>query len=144
MMRNIALFCLLVVLATACNNSNESGTATKNNTKAQTEALSVEQFKQKMDATNNKMVVDLRTHGEMHQIGPIIGARNFDYNAGKLQLLTENINKDTSYFVYCASGSRGSKASQDLLKAGATKVYELKGGINAWKTAGYPVAKHSH
>lgn len=144
MLKSVSLICLLVVLLTACNTNNESGTTTKNNAKPKAELLSAEQFKQKMDAVNNKMVVDLRSHGELHQTGPIAGARNFDYNNGRLSLLTDNLNKDTAYFLYCASGGRSSKASQELINAGATKVYDLDGGINAWKKAGYPVSRHSH
>jgi len=142
MLKNFSLICLLAVLISACNTNNEAGTAT--NAKPKAALLSVEQFKQKMDAINNKMVVDLRSHGELHQTGPITGARNFDYNGGKLSLLKDNLNKDTAYFLYCASGGRSSKASQELINAGATKVYDLDGGINAWKNAGYPVARHSH
>lgn len=141
MLKNVILLCLFTVLIGACNSGNNSN-ATKD--KPQAQLLAPEQYKQKMDATNNRIVVDLRTHGELHQTGPIIGARNFDYNAGKLGLLIENLNQDTSYFLYCASGNRSSKASKELLNAGATKVYDLKGGINAWKNAGYAVAKHSH
>lgn len=144
MWRSVNIFCLLVIFMAACNTSSETDTATKNDKKPKAELLSVEQFKQKMDATNNKMVVDLRSHGELHQIGPIIGARNFDYNGGRLSLLTDNLNADTSYFLYCASGGRSSKASQELIKAGATKVYDLDGGINAWKNAGFPISAHSH
>jgi len=142
MSKNVFLLCLFAVLISACNSSSDSSNATKD--KSQTQLLLPEQYKQKMDATNNKMVIDLRSHGELHQTGPIIGARNFDYNAGKLELLIDNLNQDTSYFLYCASGKRSSKASKELLNAGVTKVYDLKGGINAWKNAGYPVAKHSH
>jgi len=143
MLKYINLFCLLGILITACNTGNKNGT-TNNNTKPKAEILSAELFKQKMDRTNNKMVVDLRSHKELHHAGPIIGARNFDYNGGRLQLLIDNLNKDTAYFLYCASGGRSSKAGQELLNAGATKVYELDGGISAWQAAGYPLAKHSH
>jgi len=140
MFKNVLLFCLFAVLICACN--SEGSNSAKN--KSQAQLLSPEQYKQKMDATNNKVVVDLRSHGELHQIGPIIGARNFDYNSGKLQELIKNLNKDTSYFLYCASGNRSSKASKELIEAGSIKVYDLEGGINAWKNAGYPIARHSH
>jgi len=83
MFKNVLLFCLFAVLICACN--SEGSNSAKN--KSQAQLLSPEQYKQKMDATNNKVVVDLRSHGELHQIGPIIGARNFDYNSGKLQEL---------------------------------------------------------
>lgn len=136
MFKYLSTFSLVIFLLLACNTGNEGNSAV--------ELLSPEQFKQKMEATNNKMVIDLRTHGELHQTGPIAGAKNFDYNSGKMQLLKDNLNKDISYFLYCASGGRSGKASEELLKAGATKIYDLNGGINAWQNAGYDVASHSH
>lgn len=144
MFKNVYLFCLIIVLLTACNTNNESATAKKESKKAGVELISAEQFKQKIEATNNRMIVDLRSHRELHEVGLINGSRNFNYDAGRLQTLIDNVNEDTAYFLYCASGNRSSKASQELINAGATKVYDLNGGINAWEAAGYPIAKHSH
>ena len=42
--------------------------------------------------------------------------------------------------VYCRSGRRSAKAAEQLRTAGFT-VYDLDGGITAWKAAGKPVAK---
>ena len=40
--------------------------------------------------------------------------------------------------VYCRSGRRSAMAATQLRAAGFT-VYDLEGGINAWKAAGKPV-----
>lgn len=42
--------------------------------------------------------------------------------------------------VYCRSGGRSAKAVAQLRAAGFT-VYDLDGGITAWKAAGKPVVK---
>ena len=42
--------------------------------------------------------------------------------------------------VYCKSGGRSAKAAQ-LLRAAGFTVYDLDGGITAWKSAGKPVVK---
>lgn len=42
--------------------------------------------------------------------------------------------------VYCRSGGRSAKAAAQLRSAGFT-VYDLDGGITAWKAAGKPVVK---
>ena len=39
--------------------------------------------------------------------------------------------------VLCHSGSRSALATQQLLKAGHTRVANLRGGINGWQAAGY-------
>ncbi|WP_204103690.1 MULTISPECIES: rhodanese-like domain-containing protein [Spirulina sp. CCY15215] len=41
--------------------------------------------------------------------------------------------------LYCRSQSRSQQAAKQLLAAGWTEIYELKGGINAWKAANYPL-----
>ena len=42
-------------------------------------------------------------------------------------------------FVYCASGKRSAKAAAILRKKGYKNVYELEGGLGAWKEAGLPL-----
>lgn len=42
--------------------------------------------------------------------------------------------------VYCRSGTRSAKATEQLREAGFT-VHDMKGGITAWKAAGKPVVK---
>ena len=39
-------------------------------------------------------------------------------------------------FVYCASGKRSAKAAAILRSKGYKNVYELEGGLGAWKEAG--------
>ena len=41
--------------------------------------------------------------------------------------------------VLCHSGSRSALATQQLLKAGRTRVANLRGGISGWRAAGYPL-----
>jgi rhodanese-related sulfurtransferase len=41
--------------------------------------------------------------------------------------------------VYCGSGIRSAKAAAILKEKGYDQVYELDGGIKAWKEAGLPV-----
>lgn len=42
-------------------------------------------------------------------------------------------------FVYCASGKRSARAAQILRQKGYKNVYELEGGLDAWKEAGLPI-----
>jgi rhodanese-related sulfurtransferase len=43
--------------------------------------------------------------------------------------------------VYCATGTRSGKAAAALKKAGRDQIFNLSGGIAAWKQAGLPVVK---
>lgn len=51
--------------------------------------------------------------------------------------------KDKPIILCCASGNRSSSACATLRKAGFERVFNLAGGIGAWKEAGLPVTtKH--
>jgi rhodanese-related sulfurtransferase len=43
--------------------------------------------------------------------------------------------------IYCATGTRSGKAAAALKKAGRDQIFNLSGGIAAWKQAGLPVVK---
>ncbi len=87
---------------------------------------------------NNTTLVDVRTKEELKTDGMIEGAIHIP-----LQTLAKNIKKLSAYknnkiLVYCRSGSRSISASRTLSNAGFS-VYNLKGGINAWKKEKLPI-----
>jgi rhodanese-related sulfurtransferase len=43
--------------------------------------------------------------------------------------------------LHCVMGMRSAQAGQKLLDAGFTTVYNFRGGIQAWKDAGYTTAR---
>jgi len=43
--------------------------------------------------------------------------------------------------VHCVMGMRSAQAGQKLLDAGYTTVYNFRGGVQAWKEAGYTTAQ---
>lgn len=49
------------------------------------------------------------------------------------------ITPDKKLVVHCKAGIRGQKAAEMLLRAGYTNVYNLSGGLEAWKNAGLPI-----
>lgn len=51
------------------------------------------------------------------------------------------LNKAKPVFVYCAGGVRSGKASKLMAELGFTSIYNLDGGIKAWKASGKPVVK---
>ena len=42
--------------------------------------------------------------------------------------------------VYCQSGKRSNIAADTLTELGYTNVYNIRGSVNAWLQAGYPLA----
>lgn len=47
--------------------------------------------------------------------------------------------KDAKIVLYCRTSSMSTQAAQELANMGYSKVYNLKGGIVAWKEAGFDV-----
>lgn len=49
--------------------------------------------------------------------------------------------KENDLYLLCQSGVRSAEAAARLRAAGYAKLHELAGGLNAWKSAGYPVER---
>ena len=97
--------------------------------------LNAEDFKATFEMEGG-LLVDVRTNQEV-QRGRLKDASvinfydsNFDKQIAKLQ-------RGKPIFVYCKSGGRSSKVANQLVKLGYQKVYNLSGGVMAWKRAGY-------
>ena len=71
----------------------------------------------------------------------IAGAQNMSYTSSGFKAYLEKLDKSKSYLVYCASGSRSVGAVKQMKSMGFEKVYNLKGGIEHWKSAGMPVVR---
>jgi len=104
------------------------------------EDLSVQEFKALVDQTPIKILLDVRTDGEVAQ-GIIPGAIQADFLEDSFQQKVAALDKNKPVFVYCAVGGRSSNAAKQLSDMGFKKVYNTMGGMNAWKAADYPIAK---
>jgi rhodanese-related sulfurtransferase len=99
--------------------------------------LAPQDFDIKYKATENAILLDVRTPEEIIAGGMIAGAQNIvwdDSFADKLSSLEHK-----PIFVYCGSGVRSAKAAVVLKEKGYNPVYELDGGMKAWKATGMPV-----
>lgn len=85
-------------------------------------------------------MLDVRTAGEFKD-GYIGEATNISVTelASKMGQLPAN--KEEPILVYCQTGARSSRAAGMLAKNGYANVYNLAGGIMAWKNAGLPVGR---
>lgn len=98
---------------------------------------------------------ELKTNGSVQ----LLDVRTLEeYNAGHIKnCILGDINDPASYqkaitvldktkpvYVYCLSGGRSHRAAQDLLARGFTAIYELDGGMNAWRRNALPEEKSSN
>ena len=57
------------------------------------------------------------------------------------EVAADTINKEYSLFCYCYNGGRSARALLFFYEKGFRKLYNLEGGIVAWKKDGFPVEK---
>ena len=98
--------------------------------------LDAQAFKELISQSPNAVIVDVRTDGEVAQ-GVIENAIQIDFNQPNFELNLDKLDKNKPTFVYCASGGRSGSASKILVEKGFKQVYNLSGGINAWRAEGY-------
>lgn len=84
-------------------------------------------------------VLDVRTATEF-QSGHIKNALLANWNnKDEFQDRVQHIEKNRPVYIYCLAGSRSSAAAEWMRQNGFVNVVELKGGINSWRKAGYPL-----
>lgn len=99
--------------------------------------LSVEEFERRINQ-DKVQLVDVRTPEEYasehipNAISINILSEEFD------SLSTQILNPEYPVFVYCRSGKRSAMAAKRLLAKNYV-VYQLKGGIIAWKKSRKPI-----
>lgn len=104
---------------------------------AQQAILPVE-FQELISKQENPQLVDVRTVGEFAG-GYVNGALNLDVRSDSFAQDISKMDKDRPVFVYCLSGGRSASAARQLVNMGYTEVYDMKGGIMAWKRAELPL-----
>ncbi len=89
---------------------------------------------------NNALVIDLRSADEFSS-GSITNARNFPLDSLATRGSELARFKSRPVILVCAAGQRSAKAVQQLMADGFTEVFNLGGGLGAWREAGLPVLK---
>jgi len=84
--------------------------------------------------------VDVREpHELVSELGAVAGARNVPLGS-VLKTGLPDVPKDTPLLVICRSGGRSGRAAAALTQMGYGEVYNMAGGMIAWKDARLPRA----
>ncbi len=121
---------------TACTKEKSAETTTPESA----QAISVIDLTPAEFASQSKdgILVDVRTPAEISE-GAIEGAIVMDFSQANFQAQLTQLPKDRAIYLYCAVGGRSSKAGDLLIQHGYPRVYNLAGGIIAWKEVRLPV-----
>jgi phage shock protein E len=106
---------------------------------AKVKVVGVEEF-DKLRANKTNIVLDVRTEAEF-KAGHIPRAINIDYNSRDFAQKVAALDKDKTYLVHCAAGSRSARACKKLESLGFQQLYDLHPGFSGWEAAGKPVEK---
>jgi len=102
-------------------------------------SLEPNEFEQKMKE-QGVVILDVRSAFEFGG-DKIQGAKNISYTEAGFKEKMDKFDKNATYLVYCLSGARSAGALNTMKSMGFASVYNLKGGIENWKSAGKPTVK---
>ncbi|NDJ61058.1 MAG: rhodanese-like domain-containing protein [Chloroflexi bacterium] len=91
-----------------------------------------------VESQADHVLVDVRTPGE-YRDGHVPGAVNIPLE--KLGARLSEVPQDKPVVLVCASGNRSASAAEQLVTAGYSEVYNLKGGTMRWMMNGFPIEK---
>jgi phage shock protein E len=106
--------------------------------------LTVSQLKAGLDKASNPkakgfFLIDVRSPRE-HATGMIPGTDlNIDFREIGARHQELSAKPDDHIVVYCQSGKRSNVAAETLADLGYKNVYNVRGSMNAWVEAGFPV-----
>lgn len=131
-MKRIVMIALVVAIGTIFGGSGKPMQQSKGTVKT----IGVEEFA-KVIKQKDVRLIDVRTPKEFAE-EHLQGAENIDVKALDFAEKIKGVKGNVA--VYCRSGKRSLNAANQLAAQGCT-VYDLGGGIIAWKQAGKPTTK---
>lgn len=94
----------------------------------------------KIVETPGIFIVDVRPE-RMFREGHLLGARSIPYRQLFARLAELPEDKMAPVFVYCREGRSSTMAAFLLKQEGWVRVYNLRGGIQAWEAHGLPLER---
>ncbi len=131
---------LSAIVLSSCANAQSpqsDETVTTSHSTSQATNIDVNTAQQTLQQSQVKLL-DVRTAEEFAQ-GHIPGAQNIDFLGSNFAEEIKKLDPQQHYVVYCASGNRSQKATQQMSDLGFTQVQNVLGGFQAWQSQNLPV-----
>lgn len=98
--------------------------------------IDVAGLKRRIDSGERLVLLDVRSHEEYAHDGHIAGSRLLPLPM--LAMRVDELPKDTPIICVCRSGNRSQVAAELLAGRGFTSLFNLTGGMVAWRRANLP------
>ncbi len=97
-------------------------------------SLKPAQFSEELEIVSNPILVDVRESFEFRR-SRLKGAINIP-SSSDIDIPADTLDRSGHLFLYCTSGFRSKRVAQKFVDRGFIHVYNLDGGIKAWKETG--------
>jgi phage shock protein E len=131
--KSIILSFIVFFFSTAYSQSNTADKASA----SKVMMISPQEFQSKLHSEKG-VIIDVRTPSE-YKKGHLKDARLLNIFDDTFEAEIDKLDKNKTYFVYCAVGGRSSEAAEMMQKKGFKLVYNMEGGINKWNSLKFPV-----
>ncbi len=132
-MKNLVLLIIITAVSFTAYSQTANTTVVTN--------LSAEDFKKLSSADKNGVIIDLRTNDELASKGFIKGSVQLDWLAKDNEQQVEKLDKNKTYYIYCASGGRSGDCAEFMEKHKFKRVFNLEKGFSSWAAKGLPIEK---
>jgi len=119
-----------------------SGQEIQRQAEQETTIISTADLKTMIDEEPDLVLIDIRTHNEVDNMGGTIDAtQNSIIPRGWIEFRVQRIaqDKDAPIVVYCGAGIRSPLVAKTLQDMGYTHVKNYAAGFIGWKNAGLPI-----
>ncbi|HTZ18933.1 MAG TPA: rhodanese-like domain-containing protein [Dissulfurispiraceae bacterium] len=136
----IGLPLIILCLTFMAEASDKTAADMVKDAKAVITEMSPEKVKALIDNKEPLVILDVRDRDEF-ETGYIPGAINISRGTLEFKANLMLPDKKARVIVYCGVDLRSPLATKTLNDLGYTNAVNLTGGLQAWKSAGYPVVK---
>ncbi|MEQ9426625.1 MAG: rhodanese-like domain-containing protein [Cyclobacteriaceae bacterium] len=129
-MRNLLLPFIVITLISCSSNAQERAIPT----------ISPDDLKSKIESGEG-VLLDVRRPDEIAKGVIKADVLNYNFSASDFNNNIAQLDKDETYYVYCAVGGRSGKTVQKMKEMGFENVYNVEGGIVKWQEVGNKLVK---
>ncbi len=137
-----SLLLMLASSAIQAANGITTGQELQRQAEQETTVISTSGLKSMLDEELDMVLIDIRTHREVENMGGTIDApQNNIIPRGWIEFRAPRValSKDTPIVVYCGAGIRSPLVAKTLQDMGYTNVKNYSAGFMGWKNAGMPI-----